>query len=1103
MIFVLIKSPNNVFSVQVEENDTILTLRKKVAERTENLYQLFQFELNFNGKTLSDSSTVSAEGILMETLVDMVVIRELKYTVEYKSASHEITIANNQGLKVAHLINHIKEVLKLSNDLGLTLNKKRTEHYVLANHDVLELNEVTTPTVAGAAAMTDGERDLLSNFVDTAVSSDVEIVFVFDTTGSMSSIIANVKSQVEATITRLTKDIPNIKIGIMGLGDFCDGQNVLKTLDLTDDKTKLINFIKKVPMTGGGDAPEAYEFALYMANSLSWSAHTSKALVMIGDEGPHPPSTTDLKINWIQQADDLAAKGVKIYGIRAKCSQPAFYNEIAERTGGIAIDFDRFNLITEMFMAICYRETSARKFQAFQNEVFSNTNGIPVEMTRIFDDLNKENFAREDSHEIPAAATTTTTTTTTADATTPAASDASPKKVYGQPLTPLKSTASWFNISADNGLPSYYFNSTTGYFTTYKSGTTGVPTPISAAPKTITPLAVTFAKPAAPAPKKAAAKPAPKKENKKKLEKVKVQMETRLRKKARESLDFIAGSKQRQESLFNLLGKDYTGPTEQELEMIFRVFDTNNDGRITAAELGAVLQSMGKRAVTKRIDKILSEIDENHTGYVEMEDFVTYMQAKAYKKATQMGLIEEESDEDEEEEEEEEEGGDTDEEMDEKPVRKAKSTTAKRKRTTTTTTPKKKTTAEKKSPASKEKKAPAATTTATPAAPTAPAALKKQPSYFGALKRGASLCHYYTDNAGKHNALLVSNPVGPQFDLGLDDAFLDFNVLVQLPAGDTKLESVLNQFVKTKGFNMTYVHDDESVVKQLTGTTGKDIDILVVISSDNASTTAAPSAAYNKAVVDFNHSGKGLFILSDKSAFAQANSIVTTLYGEGFQVRDIATAESAPATESEKVVLEYSDGKNTVAKQFKGHLITTGLVKLDQGESPSQLSGCPTQLDPLAISSQNTATILHSNDTNPDNYGRVVVDTSYKKIDANNTVGHDDIERYLCNVLVWLLGIDHRFRHNLPVKGGLRMREVVTWQYLHGSWLNYDQEASSICEEAYQDWKKNPGVDVRSVKSGLWSYQVNFKDLLQTNVLHSAHTQRPVRRFVQQIVNNN
>jgi len=73
--------------------------------------------------------------------------------------------------------------------------------------------------------------------------------------------------------------------------------------------------------------------------------------------------------------------------------------------------------------------------------------------------------------------------------------------------------------------------------------------------------------------------------------------------------------------------------------------------------------------------------------------------------------------------------------------------------------------------------------------------------------------------------------------------------------------------------------------------------------------------------------------------------------------------------------------------------------------------------------------------------------------------------------------------------------EEYMWEYKErDNWFPYTKEASDIVEAAYKDFLSDPGVDVRSVKSGMWSYQVDFTNMTQTNIQHENHTVRDIRR---------
>lgn len=70
------------------------------------------------------------------------------------------------------------------------------------------------------------------------------------------------------------------------------------------------------------------------------------------------------------------------------------------------------------------------------------------------------------------------------------------------------------------------------------------------------------------------------------------------------------------------------------------------------------------------------------------------------------------------------------------------------------------------------------------------------------------------------------------------------------------------------------------------------------------------------------------------------------------------------------------------------------------------------------------------------------------------------------------------------------------WQYKNdsGKWADYDKAASDAVEAAYASWLVNPHIDVRSVHSGDWDYNVDFNLLTQQNIRHQAHKVRQIQR---------
>ncbi|MBE9035848.1 vWA domain-containing protein [aff. Roholtiella sp. LEGE 12411] len=204
-------------------------------------------------------------------------------------------------------------------------------------------------------------------------NNNIEIVFSFDTTGSMYPCLTQVRRKIKNTVTRLIDEIPLIRIGIIAHGDYCDEGStyVTKNFNLSGDVDAICDFVQNVEPTGGGDAPECYELVLHEAQSLSWSKSASKSLVLIGDDIPHAPAHNPKKLNWRKELDKLADAEITVYGIQALNRPHAnpFYQELAEKSGGFHINLDQFAYITDLFLAVCYQQSSNEQLQAYEQEV--------------------------------------------------------------------------------------------------------------------------------------------------------------------------------------------------------------------------------------------------------------------------------------------------------------------------------------------------------------------------------------------------------------------------------------------------------------------------------------------------------------------------------------------------------------------------------------------------------------------------------------------------------------------------------------------------------------------------------------------------------------
>lgn len=186
--------------------------------------------------------------------------------------------------------------------------------------------------------------------------------------------LTQVRRRVNEMIDRLFREIPNLRVGIIAHGDYCDRYSsyVIKPLGLTNDRNRLYRFVSDVRATGGGDAPECYELVLHEARSFNWGLGT-KTLIVIGDDVPHPPHYLDNKdrLDWRNEIELLLKMGVNVYGVQAlnRSHATPFYREIAERTGGFHLTLDQFSSVTELVMAICYKQVSPESLSQWERRV--------------------------------------------------------------------------------------------------------------------------------------------------------------------------------------------------------------------------------------------------------------------------------------------------------------------------------------------------------------------------------------------------------------------------------------------------------------------------------------------------------------------------------------------------------------------------------------------------------------------------------------------------------------------------------------------------------------------------------------------------------------
>ncbi|MCH7791415.1 MAG: VWA domain-containing protein [Planctomycetes bacterium] len=177
------------------------------------------------------------------------------------------------------------------------------------------LNRSTVLTLAAGLALATGAHAQVSSQlvaienIEPAVASTVapisaekpviEVVFVLDTTGSMSGLLQGAKEKIWSIANAIAtaQPTPDIKIGLVGYRDRGDAYITVRTA-MTSDLDAIYSDLMKYEAGGGGDGPESVNQALNEAVTLfEWSsdANALKLIYLVGDAPPHMDYQDDVR----------------------------------------------------------------------------------------------------------------------------------------------------------------------------------------------------------------------------------------------------------------------------------------------------------------------------------------------------------------------------------------------------------------------------------------------------------------------------------------------------------------------------------------------------------------------------------------------------------------------------------------------------------------------------------------------------------------------------------------------------------------------------------------------------------------------------------------
>jgi hypothetical protein len=178
----------------------------------------------------------------------------------------------------------------------------------------------------------------------------LDLVLSFDTTGSMSSAIEDVRKNVVKFCEHLSGMDLDLRVSVIAHGDYGDGLNTYQVLPFSSDSARVAAFVRTAKNTSGGDNDECYELVLYKAGAMDWRPDADKVLIMFGDADPHDTSgyrsrrawnrgahdldrlvPKDLILDWRSEVTRLRERRVNIFGVQCLSSRGGFWDQIGTR----------------------------------------------------------------------------------------------------------------------------------------------------------------------------------------------------------------------------------------------------------------------------------------------------------------------------------------------------------------------------------------------------------------------------------------------------------------------------------------------------------------------------------------------------------------------------------------------------------------------------------------------------------------------------------------------------------------------------------------------------------------------------------------------------
>ena len=149
----------------------------------------------------------------------------------------------------------------------------------------------------------------------TVLPDSLDLMFVVDTTGSMSDELSYLTTEFKTIIGNISEEYPGVSMryGLVVYRDIGDTY-VVRSYEFTDSLDIMQRQLSEQDAAGGGDTPEAMDQAFKKASECQWrDGNTARLMFLIADAPPH----TDKLQDTLDQVYEARKKGIHIHPLVA------------------------------------------------------------------------------------------------------------------------------------------------------------------------------------------------------------------------------------------------------------------------------------------------------------------------------------------------------------------------------------------------------------------------------------------------------------------------------------------------------------------------------------------------------------------------------------------------------------------------------------------------------------------------------------------------------------------------------------------------------------------------------------------------------------------